>query len=174
MSVIADELVKSFTKKHFRVRTSAQLGTSQVNFMASKVFFMTMGFALLSTHVVALEKNEANQEDIDSLFEVGFDLAKRFNHIPLLRGMQFGYEIMPLIIGKTPHMETAMYAVSAPTMPKFGVQNFPVVIDVETCRAAFFEGFKARGGAFTLIAQKVVTKVIEPAMDKLSTYNVRE
>lgn len=169
MTGMADELVMSFTKKHFRVRTSVQLGTSQVSFMASKVFFMPVGFALLSTHVVALEKDEAKPGDIDIIFEIGFELAKRFNRIPLLRGMQFGYEIMPLIIGKNPHEETAMYAVSAPTMPKFGVQNFPIVIDVETCRPAFFEGFKMRGASFTLIAQKVVTKAIEPAMDKLST-----
>jgi hypothetical protein len=85
--------------------------------------------------------------------------------------MQFGYEIMPLIIGRNPHMETALYSVSAPTMPKFGVQKFPVLIDSETCRPAFFEGFKMRGSAITSIAQKVVTKAIEPAMDKLSTSN---
>ncbi|MGH8225466.1 MAG: hypothetical protein ACRER1_04860 [Gammaproteobacteria bacterium] len=165
MYVITDRLSESLTKAHFRVRTGTQLGAPTIRFVASKTIFILAGLLLASTHIVIMEKDEAKPHDIDNLFDSGFKLAKRINHVPLLRGMQFGYVVMPLIIGKNPDAESLLYAASAP-VPHFGLAEFPVVVDLTRQQVAFYEGATKMGGAIWPSMQKIVMKHIEPLVDE--------
>lgn len=166
MYAITERLSESLVKAHFRVRTGEQLGAQPVRFLASKTIFVFAGFFLLSTHIVALEKDGAKPHDIDNLFDDGFKLAKRMNRVPLLRGMQFGYAVMPMIIGKNLDSESLLYAASAPTMPQFALHKFPILVDLTRCQVAFFEGFTKFGGAILPDVQKIITKHIEPLVDE--------
>lgn len=166
MYVITDRLSESLAKAHFRVRTGEQLGAQSIRFVASKTMFVPIGLSFLSTHIVVLEKDGAKPHDIDNLCDTGFKLAKRINWIPLLRGMQFGYAVMPLVIGKNPDEESLLYAISAPDMPRFCLFRFPVVVDMTECRVAFFEGWQKFGGAVWPKVQKIVMKHIEPIVDE--------
>lgn len=163
---ITDRLSKRLAMARFHVRTGEQLGAQPIRFVASRTIFVIAGLYFLSTHIVALEKDGAKSHDIDELFGEGYRLARRINKIPLPRGMQFGYTVMPLIIGKDPDSEALLYAASPLTMPRYSLFNFPVVIDLTRCQVAFFEGFTKFGGGILPSVQDIVTKHLEPVVDE--------
>lgn len=165
MYAITDRLAERLAKARFRVRTGEELGALPVRFVASKTIFVPTALCLMSVHVVVLENDSARPHDIDNLFDIGFKFAKRINKIPLLRGMQFGYVVMPLIIGKVLDRETLLYAATSPSY-RFALMEFPIVIDLMQCRVVFFEGFTKVGSAVLPSVQDIVTKHIEPVVDE--------
>jgi len=167
MYTITVLLSERLSQARYHIRTGEQLNAAPVRFVASKMKFIIPVLALMSTHIVVLEKDEAKPNDMDNLFDMGFMLAKRINRIPLLRGMQFGYSIIPLIVGKNPDSELLLYAALSPET-RFSLFKFPVVMDLTRHQVAYFEGFKKFGGVIWPILQKIVTTHIEPLVDELS------
>lgn len=163
---ITDRLSARLAKAHYRIRRGEQLDAQPVQFVASKTIFIFTGLLLVSVNIVVLEQDEAKPYDIDNLSDIGFNLAKRMNRVPLLRGMQFGYVVMPMIVGKNPDSESLLYAASAPSRWRFGLIKFPIVVDLTRCQVAFFEGYAKLGGAIWPSIQKIVTSHIEPVVDE--------
>jgi len=170
MYTITDRLSERLSQARYRIRTGEQLNAASVRFVASKTKFIVPVLALMSTHIVVLEKDEAKPQDMDNLFDMGFMLAKRINWIPLLRGMQFGYGIIPLIVGENPNSELLLYAASPPG-GKFSLFEFPVVMDLTRHQVAFFEGSKMVGGMIWPMLQKIITTHIEPLVDEQGGFN---
>jgi hypothetical protein len=165
MYAITDQLAERLSKARFHIRTGAQLRAEPISFVASKTKFVLFGFVLMSTHIVVLEKDAATANDIEGLCDTGFKLARRINWVPLPRGFQFGYSILPLIVGKNPDPELLLCAASPPEL-RWGVSRFPVVVDLTENQVAFFEGFKKLGAAHWPILQKIVIEHIEPLVDE--------
>ena len=163
MYAIADRLSECLAQARYRIRTGEQLNAKPIRFVASKIKWIPL--AILSTHIVVLEKDQAKPQDIKELFDIGFRLAKRINRVPLLRGMQFAYAVIPLIVGKDPDSELLLYVASAPR-PHWSLVEFPVVMDLTRHQVAFFEGYRNLGGLMWPIMQKIVTSYIEPLLDE--------
>ncbi len=172
MYTITDRLSERLAKAHYRIRTGEQLDVQSIRFVASKTKFFFPMLGLLSTHIVVLEKDDAKPSDIDNLFDIGFKLAKKINWIPLLRGMQFGYVVIPLIVGRDPDSDLLLYAALTPKA-HFALFGFPVVVDLTRYQVAFFEGYKKLGGMMWPIMQKIVTQHIEPLVDGLSLETIK-
>jgi len=151
----------------YRIRTGDELGVRSVGFVASKIkgFPARIPIGMLSTHVVALKKDNAGARDLQDVFDIGFSLAKRINRIPLARGMQFGYAVMPLIVGNAPDVEALWYAANAPRA-HWALFEFPVIVDIAMEKVTFFEGFRARGAIVWPILQELVISHIEPVVDE--------
>lgn len=162
--LVASRLAERLSEAHFRVRTGEQLGAQPIRFVASRTKFIVAGMALMSTHIVVLEKDEAKPRDMDDLSSKAVKLAKHINRIPLPRGVQFGYGVIPLIVGRNPDSELLLYAASAPTA-RWGLFEFPVVIDLTREQAAYFEGTKKWGQLLWLILQDIVAQHIEPVVE---------
>lgn len=166
MREITDDLSRQLEKARYRVRTGEELGARPIRFVASKIkgFPAWIPIAMLSTHIVVLEKDKANPQDIQNLFDIGFGLAKRINRIPLLRGMQFGYAVIPIVVGRDPDAELLRYAAAAPRR-HWALFEFPVVVDLTKYEVAFFEGLKTHGALIWPILQEIIIKHVEPLID---------
>lgn len=166
MYAITERLSDHLENAHYRVRSGEALGVPSIRFIATKTIFSFTGFGLLSINIIACEKDKAMPHDVDRLFEPGFKLAKRMNRVPLFRGLQFGYLVMPVIIGENPDKEVLFYSSSPPYCYRLAVLNFPVVVDLTDRRVVFFEGSTKWGAFVWPKAQDVVTTHIEPLIDK--------
>lgn len=69
---------------------------------ASRTYFSWKGLVILSQHILVRHVDHATQQDAKALFDAGFRYGKKVNRVPLLRGMQFGYMIIPVIVGESP------------------------------------------------------------------------
>jgi hypothetical protein len=113
---------------------------------ASRTYFSWKGLVVLSQHIVVRQLDNAKSQDVQQLFEAGFRFGKQANRVPLLRGLQFGYMIIPIIVGADPDSAVVQY-VSASPRKHWALFEYPVVVDSRDCRAFHFQG-KALWGAF--------------------------
>src|SRR5437016_2876516 len=67
---------------------------------ASRTYFSWKGLVILSQHVAVCDYSDrkATVSDAQALFEASFRRAKKVNWVPLLRGMQFGYMVVPCLV----------------------------------------------------------------------------
>lgn len=163
---ITEELAQHLSSERYHIRTGAELDAQPIRFVASRTK-LAFPMAIESIHIAVLERDRATWHDIKELFKTSFSLGKRINRVPLLRGMQFGYLIIPLIIGREPDVELLS---NATLLPKrhWALVEFPVVVDLTCCRVAFFEGYDQEGGMFWPMLQKIVTSHIEPLVDQIN------
>lgn len=163
-NAIIDKLSERLSKAKYRVRTGQELGAQPISFVASRTK-LAFPMVIESIHIVALEQDGAKWRDMKELFKTGFKLGKRINRVPLLRGMQFGYCIIPIIIGNEPDSDLLSNAALVPKR-HWALVEFPVVVDLTGFRVAFFEGYDQEGGMFWPMLQKIVTDHIEPIIDE--------
>jgi|SRR5690625_2168488 len=159
---ITSKLSEHMAAEEYRIHTGSQLGSEDSCFVASKTRWLPPIF-VLSIHLVVLEKHGAVREDMKDLFKAGFKLAKRINRVPLLRGMQFGYGIIPLIIDRNPE-KALLSSVRASPITKFAVFGLPAIIDISEDHMVFFEGYQHKGGLGWPLLQDIVTEHIEPLL----------
>jgi hypothetical protein len=113
---------------------------------ASKTYFSWKGLVIWSQHIVVRTMDNARIQDIQELFEAGFRFAKRANRVPLLRGMQFGYMVIPIIVGVDPDIGLLEY-ISASPREHWSLAEYPVFIDSRNYQVFNFRG-TALWGAF--------------------------
>jgi hypothetical protein len=82
-----------------------------------------------------------------ALFESGFGFGKKANWIPLLRGMQFGYLIVPVILTDNAD-HTLMESAARRPAKHWALSEFPVVIDLARHHLAYFQGAAAWGALY--------------------------
>jgi hypothetical protein len=100
---IIDSIARRLSEGGYKVSREVALPDGPVvKVAASRTYFSWKGLVVLSQHIVVLQLDNARTQDVQELFEAGFRFGKHANWVPLLRGMQFGYMIIPIIVGADP------------------------------------------------------------------------
>jgi hypothetical protein len=126
---------------------------------ASRTFFSWKGLVLFSQHIVVRTLDNARTQDIQELFDAGFRFGKHINKIPLLRGMQFGYMVIPVIVGADPDNGLLHYVSSTPRK-HWSLFEYPVVVDSRSNNMFCFSGTAAWGAFFYSDLRRVVETYI--------------
>ncbi|HSY90993.1 MAG TPA: hypothetical protein VK812_06440 [Candidatus Binatus sp.] len=134
---------------------------------ASKTYFSWKGLVILSQHIVVQQLDKAKTQDIQALFESGFRFGKHANWIPLLRGMQFGYMIIPVIVGANPDGALVQYVSSSPRK-HWSLFEYPVFVDSHNSETFSFQGTAVWGAFFFSDLRKVIEKYITSLPTKAS------
>jgi hypothetical protein len=145
----------------FEVVRNVQLpGGSTAALAASRAHFSWKGLVILSQHVVVAEIENATVGSVETLFDASFGYAKRVNKIPLPRGFQFGYSVIPTIITKNPSAELIAYVTKSPRK-HFALFELPVVIDATSGAVNYFHGRPLWGFLYFSDMRAIVEKYIE-------------
>ncbi len=156
ISLIHDRLSKS----RFRISHDVTLSDGRISQMvASRTSFSWKGFVILSQHLVFLKMENPTVAELSQLSEVSFNLAKQRNWVPLLRGLQFGYMIIPVVIADTITDEVKEYVTSQPPK-KWALFEFPVVCDANSEATYYFNGTPLAGCLYFSDLRNIVTKYI--------------
>jgi len=123
---------KNLGASGFRIARGVTLpGGTPVDLAASRTKFSWKGLVILSQHLLLRHAPSATASDFQAFFDDGFLYAKRVNGVPLLRGMQFGYIIIPFIAVDTVTPEIITFATSLPRR-HFSLFEFPFLYDLST------------------------------------------
>ncbi|MCJ7580234.1 MAG: hypothetical protein MUP98_06840 [Candidatus Aminicenantes bacterium] len=145
----------------YRISTVEKLPDSaQIDLLASKTYFSWKGFVILSQHFLISYIENPTLQDEQDLFDHGFKLGKKINRIPLLRGMQFGYMIIPIIVTKNVEESLLSYVTNTPRK-HFSIFEFPVIVDLEKNQIHYFKKTAIWGALFFSDMRKTVSKYIE-------------
>ncbi len=131
--------------------------------VASRTYFSWKGLVLLSQHVVVRCADSGTQADLEALFDAGFSHAKKVNRIPLLRGMQFGYMVIPCLVLHHADESVARYAESLPRK-HWSLFEFPVVVDLNGDAVHYYRKTALWGAAFFSDMRRVVENTISPVL----------
>jgi hypothetical protein len=155
-----DAIAKRLSEGRYRTDRSARLRNgSQVDLVGSRTYFSLKGLVLLSQHIVVKKVENANVPDLTTLFDTAFRFGKKRNWIPLLRGMQFGYMIIPVIVTLKLQPELAEYATARPRK-HWSLFEFPVVVEADTGRVEYFRGTALWGGFYFSDMRQVAERFI--------------
>lgn len=113
----------------------------------------------MSQHIYTSHQSTASILDLQNLFEIGFNYGKRINRVPLLRGMQFGYMIVPCIIVQFAAPDLIAYAENVPRK-HWSLIEFPVVHELSTNRTYFHQQTPFWGAFFFSDARSIVEATI--------------
>jgi hypothetical protein len=116
------------------LRTARRIDLSGVltaDLVGSRTYFSWKGLVLLSEHVVVRSAEAGAPADLDDLFAAGFRYAKQVNRVPLLRGMQFGYLIIPCLVVNEAN-EGLVHAAESRPHKRWSLFELPVVVDLRT------------------------------------------
>lgn len=127
--------------------------------IGSRTYFSFKGLVILSQHFFIKHQEKVTVTDLKDLFETGFKKAKKINRIPLLRGMQFGYMIIPVIVSKNIPQEVIDYVNSKPRT-HFSLFEFPVVYDLATGKVHFYRQTHFWGAFFYSDLREIVGEMI--------------
>jgi hypothetical protein len=113
---------------------------------ASRTTFSWKGLVILSQHLLLRHVATATASDFHALFDSGFRYAKSVNRVPLLRGLQFGYMIIPCIAVDSATPDLITFASSRPRK-HWCIFEFPVLYDLSTGQTHYYHD-TAMWGAF--------------------------
>ncbi|HPR65339.1 MAG TPA: hypothetical protein PK014_14110 [Thermoanaerobaculia bacterium] len=130
---------------------------------ASRTYFSWKGIVLLSQHIVVRHIDQASLPDMKVLFDAGFEYAKKMNWVPLPRGLQFGFMVIPVLVGESPASDL-VESVSKSPQKHFSLFEFPVVVDLATNQAHYFKGLSAWGAFFFSDLRKVAETYIQGSL----------
>lgn len=148
----------------YRISTVEKLPDSaQIDLLASKTYFSLKGLVILSQHLLISYIENPTLRDEQDLFDRGFKLGKKINKVPLLRGMQFGYMIIPIIATKNVEESLLTYVTNMP--PKhWSLFEFPVIVDLAKSQLHYYKKTAIWGALFFSDMRKAVSKYIENAI----------
>jgi hypothetical protein len=114
-------------------------GGVRANLFASRTYFSWKGLIIISQRIVVCDFGDdyPTPEESEAIFDAGFKQAKRINRVPLLRGMQFGYMVVPCIVVETAYGDLIEYAESPPRK-HWALFEFPVVVERSTRETYYF------------------------------------
>ena len=139
---------RNLAESRFSVSRNLSLpGGTPIELAASRTHFSWKGLVILSQHILLRHLPNATNSDFQTLFDDGFLYAKRVNRIPLLRGIQFGYIVIPMIAVDSVTPEIIAFATSCPRK-HWSLFEFPVLRDLSTDQTFCFQGTPAWGAFF--------------------------
>ena len=166
-----DFLSAVYTKMvDFGLRVSRQVELPDgpvVDLFGSRTYFSWKGLVILSQHVAVRDYagTTATPADAKVLFDASFRQAKKVNRVPLLRGMQFGYMVIPCLVVEAADRALIEYAESRP--PKhWSLFEFPVVVDRSTDRTHYYNQTAIWGAAFFSDMRKLAKGCFGAAADR--------
>jgi GNAT superfamily N-acetyltransferase len=132
--------------------------------VGSRTYFSWKGLVFISQHVVLRCLESATKADAEELFDAGFRYAQEVNRLPLARGMQFGYMVIPCLV--VSHAEEALiaYAESRPRK-HWALFEFPVVVDLGTGAVHYYRKTPLWGGLYFSDVGELVEGAIRGALD---------
>jgi hypothetical protein len=142
------------------VRDVALPGGMRAAVAASRTYFSWKGLVILSQHILVAQIDNADSKSVEALFGAGFAYAKSVNRIPLPRGFQFGYIVLPVIITKTPNPELIRYVAKSPRK-HWSLFELPIVVDADSGTASYFHGKALWGYAYFSDMLSVARKYID-------------
>lgn len=165
MTQVLTSIANNLTDTGFKVSRNVLLSDGKTaELAASRTSFSWKGFVILSQHIIVRYIDRATHQDMKTLFESGFRFGKKANRIPLLRGMQFGYLIIPVIL--TDNADRTLIESAAQRPAKhWALSEFPLVIDLASHHLAYFQGFVAWGALYLPDLKEIVkvfTNGIQP------------
>jgi hypothetical protein len=161
---IIESIARRLSEGGYRVSREVALPNGPVaKIAASRTYFSWKGLVILSQHIVVQQLDNAKTGDIQELFESGFRFGKHANRIPLLRGMQFGYMIIPVIVGANPDSALVPY-VSALPRKHWSLFEYPVFVDSLKSKTFSFQGTAVWGAFFFSDLRRVVEKYITSSL----------
>jgi hypothetical protein len=114
----------------------------------SRTYFSWKGFVILSQHV--------------AVCDYAFRQAKKVNRVPLLRGMQFGFMVIPCLVVASADAALVDYPESRPRK-HWSLFEFPVVVDRGTGRTHYYDQTAMWGAFFFSDMRELVRRCIVPA-----------
>ena len=143
-----DSVERRMEGTKFKVSRDVALSDgSAVGLTARRNVFLWKGLSLLSQHIFVVYRAAPTVADFQSLFQSGLEHAKKVNKVPLLRGMQFGYMIIPCVAGATRDGGAVGYVNGQPRK-HWSVYEFPVAVDLGSGETDYFKGRSAWGALF--------------------------
>jgi hypothetical protein len=140
-----------------------------VDYFGSRTYFSWKGLVIISQHVAVRDCGDtpATPVDAEVLFQAGFQQAKKVNHVPLLRGMQFGFMVIPCLIVASADRALVEYAEREPTK-HWALFQFPVVVDRTTGKTHYYNKTALWGAFFFSDLRELVERCIVPAAQSSS------
>jgi hypothetical protein len=133
-------------------------GIAQI--VASRAYFSWKGLVIQSQHILVRTIDRPVVADIKALFEAGFRIGKERNRVPLIRGLQFGYMIIPVVIANVISNEVRQYVSQEPPK-RWCLLKFPVVCDAASNDTYYFKETPLWGAFFFSDLRGVVRRHIE-------------
>jgi hypothetical protein len=140
-------LLEERFKSKFRLKHNVELplGT-KVDLLASRVEFEWRAISFMSIHIGVKYIDAPTAGNFEVLYENIFSHAKRTNRVPLIRGLCFGYYVIPCIATTNINNNVVEYAMARPRK-HWAIMEFPVLYDLSQEKAYYFRG-TADWGAF--------------------------
>jgi hypothetical protein len=129
--------------------------------VASRTTFSWKGLVLLSQHVVVRAIARPTPADIEALCEGSFHVARKRNKVPLPRGLQFGYMIVPVVVADEVS-QAVLDLVSRAPPKRLGIFTLPVICEAATGNVHFFRGTPLWGAFFFSDLRAVVGRYLSP------------
>jgi hypothetical protein len=148
----------------FKVSRNVKLSDGKkADVAASRTYVSWKGLVILSQHVVVRHVDNATLDDARTLFDVGFKFGKKANWVPLPRGLQFGYMVIPVLVGESP--DTSLIQAVSQCPPKhWSLFEYPVLIDLSANQTICFSGTAAWGAFFFSDMRKVADTYIKGSL----------
>jgi hypothetical protein len=139
---------RNLSSSRFRVSRAVALpnGTT-ADLAASRTTFSWKGLVIISQHLLLRHTPTVTVADFHALFDEGFLHAKRVNRVPLLRGMQFGYMVIPCIAVDAATPDLIAFASSRPRK-HWCIFEFPVLHDLSTGQTHYYHETAMWGALF--------------------------
>ena len=145
----------------FSVASAVSFGRdTELALTASRTCFSWKGMVILSQHVVFRQIARPGIQDVRDLGNLGFRFGKAKNRVPLLRGMQFGYVIIPIVIAESVTEAVRGYVLQQPRK-RWCVLEFPVVYDQGKDQVHCFQKTGAWGAFFFSDARNIIQRCID-------------
>ena len=162
-----DSVAAGLSAGPYKVSRQVELANGlTADITASRTTFSWKGLVILSQHLVLQHVDNASVPDLQGLSKEAFRFGKKANRVPLLRGMQFGYMIIPVIIGCDLDDAALEYASQSPRK-HWALFEYPVAIDLTTNRIEYFRGTAVWGAFFFSDLRRIVEKYVERPLSGL-------
>jgi hypothetical protein len=135
-----------------------------VDLFGSRTYFSWKGLIILSQHIAVRDYagSTAAPADAQTLFDAAFRQAKKVNRVPLLRGMQFGFMVIPCLVVDAADKALIEYAESRPRK-RWALFEFPVVADRRTGQTHYYNQTALWGAFFFSDMRELVKRCIVAA-----------
>jgi hypothetical protein len=155
--ILRSTIATNLGSSRFRVAQDVSLASGAIcDLAASRTTFSWKGLVIVSQHLLLRHIPTATQADFSALFDDGFSYGKRVNRVPLLRGLQFGYMIVPCIAVDSATPDLIAFASSRPRK-HWCIFEFPVLHDLSTGETHYFQK-TAMWGAFFFSDMRALTR----------------
>jgi hypothetical protein len=151
-----------------RVSRQVQLPDGpMVDLFGSRTYFSWKGLVIVSQHVAVRDctGTAATPADVNLLFNASFRQAKKVNRVPLLRGMQFGFMVIPCLVVASADRALIEYAESRPPK-RWSLFEFPVVVDRGAGQTHYYNQTALWGAFFFSDMRKLAKGCFGAAVDR--------